>query len=66
MSLDLSGTAQLITSVVVLATFINSILNTKRLIEVKEQTDGINKTLVKTTGESEFAKGLKKGLDAKN
>ncbi len=41
-----------------------SLTETKHAVQaIKDQTDGINDKLVKVTGESEFARGLKQGED---
>ncbi len=37
--------------------------NEDHLISLKDQTDGLSEKLVKATGESEFARGLKQGED---
>lgn len=60
---DLAGIAQLITSVVLVATFAQSYNNGRKLSEVREQTDGITQHLVKVTAEAEFAKGKLHGED---
>jgi hypothetical protein len=59
--IDFSGIAQIITSLVLVATFVQSYRNGQKLNAVKEQTNGLSSHLVKLTGEAEFAKGLKQG-----
>lgn len=68
---DLIGQlAQLITALVVLATFMQSVRNGRqgrrnaaKIEEVHKATNSMKDELVRTTGESEFAKGLKQGED---
>ena len=60
---DLSGIAQIITAVVLAATFVQSYHNGQKLNKVSDQTNGMSAHLVKLTGESEFAKGIIHGED---
>jgi hypothetical protein len=60
--------AQLITAMVLAATFVQSFRNGQKanqiaeaVSKIKEQTNGINAQLVRATGEVKFAEGVKHG-----
>jgi hypothetical protein len=53
--------AQLITAVVLALNFFQSWKNGRMLKDVKHQTDGLTKQLVKVTGDAKFEEGVKQG-----
>jgi hypothetical protein len=53
--------AQLITAIVLALNCLQSWRNGRNIQQVAKQTDGINKQLVKVTGEAKFAEGVKQG-----
>jgi 3-polyprenyl-4-hydroxybenzoate decarboxylase len=58
--------SSLITAVSVLFNLFITFKNHYKLVEVQEQTNGLSANLVKLTGTSAYARGLKKGEHAKD
>lgn len=56
----------MVTALGVLFNIWTSLRNHTKIAEVQLQTNGLNAHLVKLTGETEFAKGLKQGTETKH
>ena len=55
----------LITCSIVVLSSIQGLSNHYRIVKIEEQTNGINKHLIAVTGKASYARGLKKGTNAR-